>query len=202
MVSHVTPLKERSKGELFYKARKRRIWFLVTYSWYSRPNTFDDRLVAEMPRLRRYARALTRDVDGADDLVQDVMAAALRWRTRYPDRADRTEMRAWLFTLLHNRYVSNVRRAVREGPTVLVSAVSEAEALLVSTPNQLRRLELRDLDRAMARLPEEQRTVVCFVALEGIPYSRVSEITGVPRNRVAARVVRARASLRSLIDYP
>ncbi len=169
----------------------------MAYSGDSPPKTFEDRLVFEMPRLRRYARALTRDMDAADDLVQDVMAAALRLRTHFNDK---TDLRAWLFTILHNRYVSQVRRAVREGATVGVNAVTEAETLLIIRPNQVYRLELRDLDRALARLSDELREVVLLVGFEGATYSKVSRITSIPVRRVPARVAEARTALRALTD--
>jgi DNA-directed RNA polymerase specialized sigma24 family protein len=110
------------------------------------------KIEAEIPRLRRYARALTRDAVAADDLVQDCLARGLAkqhlWKAG-------TDLRAWLFTILHNQHVNQVRRAVREGTAVAIN-----EASLTRPGDQDRTLELRDLDRGLARLPEEQRTVI------------------------------------------
>src|ERR1700719_1795619 len=106
---------------------------------------------AEIPRLRRYARALTRDVVSADDLVQDCLTRALGKLHLWQQG---TDLRAWLFTILHNQYVNYVRRAVREGAAV---GLSDTEPLLSRPAQQGRRLELRDLERAIAKLPDEQR---------------------------------------------
>src|ERR1700726_4909541 len=115
------------------------------------------RVAAEIPRLRRYARALTRDVTAADDLVQDCLTRAMsKSHLWHPG----TDLRAWLFTILHNQYVNQVRRAVREGAAV---GLSETEPLLTRAPHQGNRLELRDLERAITKLPEEQRSVILLV---------------------------------------
>lgn len=147
----------------------------------------------EIPRLRRYARALTRDVTAADDLVQDCLARALAkvhlWQSG-------TDLRAWLFTILHNQYVNHVRRSVREGAAV---ALSETEPLLTSAPNQGKRLELRDLERAIARLPEEQRAVLLLVGLEGMRYEEVAAVLDVPVGTIRSRLSRGRELLRQLI---
>src|SRR6266568_9297028 len=94
---------------------------------------------AEIPRLRRYARALTRDVNSADDLVQSCLARALAKQHLWQPG---TDLRAWLFTILHNQHVNDVRRSVREGVTV---AVEEMAPVLTVYPNALASLQLRDL---------------------------------------------------------
>jgi RNA polymerase sigma-70 factor (ECF subfamily) len=151
------------------------------------------RIEAEIPRLRRYARALTRDVSAADDLVQDCLARALSkvhlWQAG-------TDLRAWLFTILHNQYVNHVRRAVREGAAV---GLSETEPLLTSQPNQNKRLELRDLERAIAKLPEEQRAVLLLVGLEGMRYEEVATVLDVPVGTIRSRLSRGREMLRQLM---
>jgi RNA polymerase sigma-70 factor, ECF subfamily len=147
---------------------------------------------AEIPRLRRYARALTRDVTAADDLVQDCLTRALGklhlWR-------EGTDLRAWLFTILHNQYVNHVRRAVREGAAV---GLSETEPMLTRAPQQAASLELRDLDRAVAKLPDEQRSVILLVGLEGMRYEEVAAVLGVPVGTVRSRLSRGRDGLRRL----
>jgi len=147
----------------------------------------------EIPRLRRYARALTRDVTAADDLVQDCLTRALSKMHLWQEG---TDLRAWLFTILHNQYVNHVRRAVREGAAV---ALSETEPLLTSPPNQAKRLELRDLDRAIAKLPEEQRSVLLLVGLEGMRYEEVAAILEVPVGTIRSRLSRGRETLRHLM---
>jgi RNA polymerase sigma-70 factor (ECF subfamily) len=147
---------------------------------------------AEIPRLRRYARALARDVAAADDLVQDCLARALGKLHLWQEG---TDLRAWLFTILHNQYVNQVRRSVREGAAV---GLSETEPMLTRAPHQGKRLELRDLERAMAKLPEEQRSVILLVGLEGMRYEEVAEVLGVPVGTIRSRLSRGRESLRRL----
>jgi RNA polymerase sigma-70 factor (ECF subfamily) len=147
---------------------------------------------AEIPRLRRYARALTRDVVAADDLVQDCLTRALGKLHLWQDG---TDLRAWLFTILHNQYVNYIRRAVREGSTV---GLNESEPLLSRAPQQGKRLEMRDLERAIAKLPEEQRIVILFVGLEGMRYEDVAAILNVPVGTVRSRLSRGREALRRL----
>jgi RNA polymerase sigma-70 factor, ECF subfamily len=147
---------------------------------------------AEIPRLRRYARALTRDVVTADDLVQDCLTRALGKLHLWQEGSD---LRAWLFTILHNQYVNHIRRAVREGVSV---GLNESEPLLSRTPQQGKRLELRDLARAIGKLPEEQRLVVLLIGLEGMRYEEVAAVLGVPVGTVRSRLSRGRDALRKL----
>jgi RNA polymerase sigma-70 factor (ECF subfamily) len=151
------------------------------------------KIEAEIPRLRRYARALTRDAVAADDLVQDCLVRGLAKQHLWKEG---TDLRAWLFTILHNQYVNQVRRSVREGATV---AVSETELSLTHAADQGKRLELRDLDRALAKLPDEQRTVILLVGLEGMRYEAVAEVIGVPVGTVRSRLSRGREALRRLM---
>src|ERR1044072_3338657 len=108
-------------------------------------------LEAQIPQLRRYARALTRgNVERADDLVQDCLVRAVAKSHLWQPG---TDLRAWLFTILHNTHVNTVRKAVREGVNI---DVDEVASILTAKAAQSARLQLRDLDRAMARLPDEQ----------------------------------------------
>lgn len=150
---------------------------------------------AEIPRLRRYARALTRDVVAADDLVQDCLTRALG-KLHLWQRG--TDLRAWLFTILHNQYVNHVRRAVREGVTV---GLSDNEPLLTRASQQGQRLELRDLERAIAKLPEEQRSAILLVGLEGMRYEEVAAILDVPVGTIRSRLSRGREALRKLMGF-
>ena len=147
----------------------------------------------EIPRLRRYARALVRDVTAADDLVQDCLTRALGKLHLWQEG---TDLRAWLFTILHNQYVNQVRRAVREGAAV---ALSESEPVLTRAPHQALRLELRDLERAIAKLPEEQRSVILLVGLEGMRYEEVAAVLDIPVGTVRSRLSRGREALRRLM---
>jgi RNA polymerase sigma-70 factor (ECF subfamily) len=154
---------------------------------------FRTMIEAEIPRLRRYARALTRNVSYvADDLVQETLIRSLAKQHLW---VQGTNLRAWLFTILHHQYVNIVRRAVREGATVF----SDIESSLICAPSQVNSLELRDLDRALAKLPEEQRAVILLVGLEGLCYEAVAEIIGVPVGTVRSRLSCGRDMLRRLV---
>jgi RNA polymerase sigma-70 factor (ECF subfamily) len=151
------------------------------------------RLVEQIPRLRRYARALTRNATAADDLVQDCLTRALSKSHLWQEG---TDLRAWLFTILHNQYVNQVRRSVREGTAV---AVSDTEPVLTSAPNQDKRLEVRDLERALAKLPEEQQSALLLVGMEGMQYEKAAAILGVAVGTIRSRLSRGREALRQLM---
>jgi RNA polymerase sigma-70 factor, ECF subfamily len=157
-------------------------------------NDFARLLEAEIPRLRRYARALTRDISRADDLVQSCLTRAVAKQQLWQPGSD---LRAWLFTILHNQHVNDVRRAVREGASV---AVEEMAPVLTVQPNALAALHLRDLEAAIAKLPEEQRQVILLVGLEGMRYEEVATVLGVPVGTVRSRLSRGRDQLRRLMD--
>ena len=155
-------------------------------------NDFAPLLEAQIPRLRRYARALTRDVSRADDLVQSCLTRAVAKQHLWQPG---TDLRAWLFTILHNQYVNDVRRLVREGNTV---ELGEAPQLTVQS-NAIPSLELRDLERAIHKLPEEQRSVILLVGLEGMRYEEVAAVLDVPVGTVRSRLSRGRDQLRRLM---
>jgi RNA polymerase sigma-70 factor (ECF subfamily) len=148
---------------------------------------------AHIPSLRRYARALVRDVAGADDLVQECLTRALLKVHLWHEGSD---LRAWLFTILHNQHVNQIRRSIRMGTTV---ELDQAAPLASRPADQEKRLELRDLDRALGRLPAEQRAVILLVGLEGMPYSAAGAILGIPTGTVRSRLSRGRLTLRRLM---
>jgi len=157
-------------------------------------NDFARLLEAEIPRLRRYARALTRDVARADDLVQSCLTRAVVKQHLWQPG---TDLRAWLFTILHNQHVNDVRRSVREGVNV---AVEDMAPVLTVQSNAIAVLQLRDLEAAIARLPQEQRQVILLVGLEGMRYEEVATVLGVPVGTVRSRLSRGRDQLRRLMD--
>jgi RNA polymerase sigma-70 factor (ECF subfamily) len=146
---------------------------------------------AEIPRLRRYARALLRDQDRADDLVQDTLLRGID-KVRLFRSGD---VRAWLFTIMHNQYVNSVRRSVRQGEQIVVEKVQ-----LASPAPQLPNLELRELESAIGRLSVEQRTTLLLVTLEGMKYEEAAKICDVPVGTVRSRVNRAREELRRMME--
>jgi RNA polymerase sigma-70 factor, ECF subfamily len=155
---------------------------------------FGNLLEHEIPRLRRYARALTRDATRADDLVQSCLLRALAKSHLWQPG---TDLRAWLFTILHNQHVNDVRRAVREGINIPVEDVAP---VLTVPSTQGSTLQLRDVDRALARLPEEQRQVLLLVGLEGMRYEEVAAVLDIPVGTVRSRLSRGRDMLRHLLD--
>ena len=155
---------------------------------------FGSLLEAEIPRLRRYARALTRDAARADDLVQGCLLRAVAKQHLWQEG---TDLRAWLFTILHNQHVNEVRRSAREGSAVPVEGVA---GTLPVKENAFDSLQLRDLDRAISRLSEEQRQVILLVGLEGMRYEQAAQILDIPVGTVRSRLSRARDELRALMQ--
>jgi RNA polymerase sigma-70 factor (ECF subfamily) len=147
-----------------------------------------------VPNLRRYARSLTHDAVDADDLVQECLARALGklhlWKVG-------TDLRAWLFRILHNEYVSQIRRAARQGTTV---GWNQYESGLTCAPDQIDHLEIRDLARALTSLPEEQRTAVLMIGLAKGDYYEVASACKVPVGTIRSRLSRGRKTLRALMS--
>jgi RNA polymerase sigma factor (sigma-70 family) len=152
----------------------------------------DADLLAQIPGLRRYARALTGDAWAADDLVQDTLERACNkwqlWRAG-------SDLRAWLFTLMHNLHASGLRQMMRRGAPV---ALDDVEHELRSPPGA-QDLAL-DIQRCLLRLPEEQRAVLLLVCLEDMSYAQVARITDTPVGTVMSRLSRARVRLQALLD--
>jgi RNA polymerase sigma-70 factor (ECF subfamily) len=155
-------------------------------------NDFARMLEAEIPRLRRYARVLTRDVVRADDLVQSCLTRAVAKQHLWQPG---TNLRAWLFTILHNQHVNDVRRRMRESNNV---EPDQAPELTVQS-NAIPALELRDLETAIGKLPPEQRQVILLVGLEGMAYEEVAKVLKVPVGTVRSRLSRGRDQLRLLM---
>jgi hypothetical protein len=116
-------------------------------------NEFGRLLEKEIPRLRRYAVAMTRDMSRADDLVQDTLVRAIAKQSFWQSG---TKLRAWLFTIMHNQNVNWVRRRVREGTAV---GFDDEGPFPIAATDPTGGLSLRDLDRALTRIPEQQRQV-------------------------------------------
>jgi RNA polymerase sigma-70 factor (ECF subfamily) len=157
-------------------------------------------LLAAIPRLRRYARVLTGDPHRADDLVQDTLARA--WEKRRLWQAG-TDLRAWLFTIMHNVHVN--QWALRRRESAQVSLDSEAGGAAWQIPvaaNQLERIELFDLVRAIGLLPTEQREVLLLAAVEELRYDEIASVQGVPIGTVMSRLARAREKLRRQVALP
>lgn len=154
-------------------------------------------LVAQIPGLRRYARALTGDAWAADDLVQDTLErACAKWHLWTVG----SDLRAWLFTLMHNLYASDARQAIRRQQAGVRVDLNDVTQELVA-PESANELGL-DLQRCLLMLPEDQRTVLLLVSLEDMRYEDVARITGTPVGTVMSRLSRARSRLQALLAAP
>jgi RNA polymerase sigma-70 factor (ECF subfamily) len=156
-----------------------------------------DELAVHVPRLRRYARALINNRDLADDLVQDTLERALAHLEQFHTGSD---LRAWLFTIMHNHFVNQVRKSTSHGAHISVEDESIPEADYAVPATQLEMLEVRDLDYALQRLPEDQREVVLLVGLEEMTYCEVALALEIPIGTVMSRLSRGRERLRALMS--
>ena len=150
---------------------------------------FQEGVQLAIPALRRYARALTRDADLADDLVQDTLVRALRSQHLF----NGGELRSWLYTILTNLNRNRLRSLARR-PTI--TAIGDNDAPDASGPEA----GGRDIERALATLVEDQRTALLLVVLEGLSYREVAEVQGVPIGTVMSRVARARLQIRTYLE--
>jgi RNA polymerase sigma-70 factor (ECF subfamily) len=153
-----------------------------------------------IPGLRRFAWALLRDAEAADDLVQDCLERAVsRWHLRRQEGSTK----AWLFAILHNLFVSGRRGAARRGPSLPLHEVGAGGPVLAdpaaATAAEGRLLWL-DVLAALEALPEEQRAVLLLVGVEDFSYEAAARLTGVPIGTVMSRLSRGRERLRRLLD--
>jgi RNA polymerase sigma-70 factor (ECF subfamily) len=146
-----------------------------------------------IPSLRRYARALLRDGDRADDLVQDCLERALSrqhlWRGG-------SSLRPWLFRIMHNIHANQARAySTRPRPQPLEAANEVADG----TQSALTQASLNDMSRALDGLPEDQRRVLLLVVLEGLSYQEIADVLEIPIGTVMSRLSRGRERLRQLL---
>ena len=150
---------------------------------------FQHGIQATIPALRRYARALTRDVEIADDLVQDTLVRALRSEHLFHGG----DIRSWLYTILTNLNRNRLRSLARRPA---LTPIEDSDAADFSGPEA----GGRDIERALAALVEDQRIALLLVVLEGLSYREVAEVLGVPIGTVMSRLARARAQIRAYLD--
>ncbi|MGF1501951.1 MAG: sigma-70 family RNA polymerase sigma factor [Paracoccaceae bacterium] len=153
---------------------------------------FDTDLVEAMRSLRAFARTFHRDPARADDLVQETVLKALAKRDQYKPN---TNFRAWLFTILRNTYISEVRKRKREVEDADGSFVNG----LVEKPAQEGHMALQDLQDALARLNDDQREALILVGAAGFSYEEAGEICGAAAGTIKSRVSRARSRLSELM---
>ena len=144
---------------------------------------------AAIPALRRYARALTRNADTADDLVQDTLVRALRSEHLFHGG----DVRAWLYTILTNLNRNRLRSLARRP---VLTPIEDNDAPDLAGPEA----GGRDIERALATLVDDQRAALLLVVLEGLSYREVAEVQGVPIGTVMSRLARARAQIKSYLD--
>jgi RNA polymerase sigma-70 factor (ECF subfamily) len=148
-------------------------------------------ILAELPRLRRYARALVGERAAADDLVQDTLERA--W-SRVAQWRPGSDLRSWLFAIMHNLRVDQLRR-----PAVNIASFEDEVLELPTRATQTDGIELEELAVALSRLPEEQRAVLLLVALEDMSYEEVATCLGLPLGTVMSRLSRGRERLRQIL---
>ena len=156
-------------------------------------------LLAAIPRLRRYARVLTGDAARADDLVQETLARGWEKRRLW---AAGTDLRAWLFTIMHNVFVNQRATSMREAQNVSLDAESDSGAawqLPVRAPQQAH-VELIEVLRELRRLPPEQREVLVLAAIEEMRYEEIAAVLSIPVGTVMSRLSRAREKLRRVVN--
>ena len=154
--------------------------------------TMVEDLPAHVAGLRRYALALTGSRFEAEDLVQETLTRAI---AAAPGFRKGGNLRGWLFTIMHNAFVSGVRarRAADRGLDDDLPELSQA-------PAQLHRLELRDVLAGLSRLPEAQRAALVLIALEDFSYSEAARVLGVPLGTLMSRLARGREALRQAMS--
>lgn len=155
-------------------------------------------LQAYIPALQRYALVLLRDRQGVDDLVHDCLVQAL---THMRARRKDSDIRPWLFSIMHNLFISQKRRDRVRGQSIPIEIVGETsdEAKMSIQATQEDRLRWRDLLRGLSQLPLELRLVIVLVAVEELSYAVVSEILDIPIGTVMSRLSRGREKLRQVM---
>ncbi len=151
--------------------------------------------VAPIPRLRRYARALLKDPERAEDLLQETLARALGRMGLWRHGSD---MRAWLFTIMHNQYVNECRRAQKRPDALSLEADGVLEARANSRADQ--HADLQDITAGLMLLPEDQRAVLLLVSLEGLTYRQTAKVLVINGRDFPA--ARARERLRAWCNDP
>ncbi|HWY95242.1 MAG TPA: RNA polymerase sigma factor [Steroidobacteraceae bacterium] len=151
-----------------------------------------EQIVALLPRLRRFARNLTRNPHDADDVVQIAVERAL---TRLDQWRSGARLDSWMFKIVRNAWIDELRSRGRRGKIFLVAEAGEN----IGTDSMARETELLSVQSAMARLPEDQREAVSLVLVEGLPYREAAEVLDVPIGTLTSRLARGREALQALL---
>jgi len=151
-----------------------------------------EQIVTLLPRLRRFARNLTRNPHDADDVVQIAVERAL---TRLDQWRSGARLDSWMFKIVRNAWIDELRSRGRRGKVFLAAEAGEN----IGTDSMARETELLSVQSAMARLPEDQREAVSLVLVEGLPYREAAEVLGVPIGTLTSRLARGREALQALL---
>jgi RNA polymerase sigma-70 factor, ECF subfamily len=151
-----------------------------------------EQMVALLPRLRRFARTLTRSVQDADDLVQ---VAVERGLSRADQLRSDSPLAAWMFGILRNAWIDETRARSRRNRVFAAEELGES----VADPTAHQHAEVISVEGALARLPDEQRETVGLVLIEGLSYKEAAEIMNVPVGTVTSRLARGRDALQAML---
>ncbi len=154
---------------------------------------FRAELTPVISHMRAFARSLCGNATEADDLVQEALAKA--WKSRASYQPD-TSLKSWVFTIIRNQFYSDKRRSWRQSSL----DPETAERTLIAVTNPMGGLELDEVRRALAQLPEDQREALILVGVAGLPYDEVSAICGCAEGTIKSRVSRARQRLTDLLN--
>ncbi len=152
-------------------------------------------IIAILPRLRRFARSLTRDAADADDLVQITLEKALnkldQWQTG-------TRLDSWMYRIMKNAWIDEVRFRQRQSERFAPEALGEAVGR--DDPGYEKRLRALEIDRAMQTLPDDQRLAVALVLVEGLAYKEAAAVLDIPIGTLTSRLARGRTALETLLN--
>jgi len=157
---------------------------------------FEDEMLALLPRLRRFARSLARDASDADDLCQLAVERALKSREQWQPG---TRLDAWMYRIMRNIWIDEARARTRRAQTF----APEEDGMNVGDDGHEaieRNVAISEVDRAMAKLPDEQREVIALVLVEGLAYKEAAEILEIPMGTLTSRLVRGRQALVQMLE--
>ncbi|MGM4984964.1 MULTISPECIES: RNA polymerase sigma factor [Rhizobium] len=149
-----------------------------------------------IPTLRRYARGLLRDVEAADDTVQDCLEKVVaNWHRRRND-----DPRTWMFAILHNLAINRLRQKTRRGYAVPIEDMPEATNATAATQEET--IYGKEVLLAIERLPPDHRSVILLISVEDLSYAEAAKVLGIPAGTVMSRLSRAREQLRAILESP
>ena len=154
---------------------------------------FGDQLIALLPRLRRFARAITRNAEDADDLVQVAVESAL---TRSGQWEPGTKLDSWIFRIMKNAWIDEVRKRIRDKQLF----VEEEEGEHVGVSHAEQQIDAMAVRNAMQRLSDDQRLAVGLVLVEGLAYKEAAEVLNIPVGTLTSRLARGREALQAILS--